>query len=674
MLQEGTRSAGSRSPRTGRKNTPGPNQGAGTPGRNDARLRAPFSLHPVDAPTRAACTSTAGSRSISIQPAVTSIAQSAAADVHQQVISMTSIDPFQGVPVQLADAMRKRGFSELTSVQRSVVDAESSGRDLRISSQTGSGKTVALGIALASHFLDAAPGAKTQGRRGPAALVIAPTRELAVQVAEELSWLYQGIQGLKIAVVTGGAHMGRERMQLASRPALVVGTPGRLLDHHRNRALDCSAVEHVVLDEADRMLDMGFREELEAIVEALPEKRRSHLLSATFPAGVRRLADRFQHDVLSVEGTRLGAANADIEHVGFVVKPRDVHAALVNLLLLAEDSRCLLFVKRRIDAANISEKLAADGFAALPLSGDLPQSQRTRTLNAFRKGTIRILVATDVAARGIDVPDIGSVIHIDPPNDTDTYTHRSGRTGRAGRKGRSLLLVSPAELRRVKRVLAPARIDIDWQTIPSPGKVRKSLMKRSRRALRLKLDANVEPGETQRAWAAQLLAEGRDAETVIATLLESTGPQLPCKPMDVQSIDAAGPAHRPRNAPGYVRFSLNWGKSSGATPSRVLSHVCRRGGLAGRLVGSIDIHDRESSFDVVASVADSFEARSRKPDARDPKITIRRNDAGGAQPVPRKGGHAQPAGVRSAKPHSHRKPSLGSKRFKGKTARRHAAK
>jgi ATP-dependent RNA helicase DeaD len=628
----------------------------------------------MDALTRAACTSTAGHRYDSIRPDVNSITQPAAADVHQQVISMTLIDPFQGVPAALADAMREHGFSELTSVQRSVLDAESSGRDLRISSQTGSGKTVALGLALAPHFLEsAAKGAKTQARRGPAALVIAPTRELAVQVAEELSWLYQGIPGLKIVVVTGGAHLGRERMQLASRPTLVVGTPGRLLDHHRNRALDCSSVEHVVLDEADRMLDMGFREELEAIVEALPEKRRSHLLSATFPAGVRRLADRFQHDVLSVEGTRLGAANADIEHVAFLVKPRDIHAALVNLLLLAEDSRCLLFVKRRVDAANISEKLAADGFAAMPISGDLPQSQRTRTLNAFRKGTIHILVATDVAARGIDVPDIGSVIHIDPPSDTDTYTHRSGRTGRAGRKGRSLLLVPPAEQRRVKRVLAPARIDIDWQTIPSPGKVRKALQKRSRRALRLKLDAGVEPGETQRAWAAQLLAEGRDAETVIATLLENAGPQLPCEPIDVQAIDATA-AHRPRNAPGYVRFSLNWGKSSGATPSRVLSHVCRRGGVAGRLIGSIDIRDREASFDVVASVADSFEARSHKPDARDPKITIHRSDTGAQPPTPRKGGHAQPGSARNAKPHSHRKPSLGSKRFKGKTARRHASK
>jgi ATP-dependent RNA helicase DeaD len=585
----------------------------------------------------------------------------------------TTTDPFQGVPKALADAMRRRGFTELSSVQRRVLEAESAGRDLRISSQTGSGKTAALGLALAPHFLAKASRGNSQANRtGPSALVITPTRELAVQVATELRWLYQDIPGLGIEVVTGGAPLGRERMQLAKCPTLVVGTPGRILDHHRNRALDCSHVEHVVLDEADRMLDMGFREELEAIVETLPAKRRSHLISATFPAGVRRLADRFQHDALQLEGTRLGAANQDIEHVAHLVRPRETYAALVNLLLLAQDTRCLLFVKRRIDAAEVSEKLAADGFAAMPLSGDLPQAQRTRTLEAFKRGTIGILVATDVAARGIDVPDIGTVIHIDPPLDSDTYTHRSGRTGRAGRKGRSVLLVPIAAHRRVKRVLGTARVEVDWQPVPAPNKVRKALLKRSRRQLRQQLDSNdPQPSENQLAWAKQLLEEGRDPATVIATLLETAGPKPPCEPKDLQPIDVASDPRHARTAPGFVRFQLSWGERNGATPSRVLSHVCRRGGVRGNQVGSIEIGQRDSSFEVAAAVADRFEARARKPDSRDPGVRITRASGDAEHRPHRVAPRAKPMSPRPDRPHARRKPSGGGKHFKGKTARRH---
>ena len=204
--------------------------------------------------------------------------------------SMTTNELFEGVPAQLASAMQRRGFSTLTAVQRAVLEAECEGRDLRISSQTGSGKTVALGIALARHFLTE-PGA-TAGATGPSGLVIVPTRELAMQVREELRWLYEEIPALRVEVVTGGTDLYRERKLLAQKPGLVVGTPGRMLDHIRTGALNCSQVEHVVLDEADQMFDMGFREELEAIVEALPKERRSHLLSATFPAGVRQLIVR----------------------------------------------------------------------------------------------------------------------------------------------------------------------------------------------------------------------------------------------------------------------------------------------------------------------------------------------------------------------------------------------
>jgi len=337
------------------------------------------------------------------------------------VTSRTDDDALRlaGIPEQLAEAMRRRGFEELTSVQRAVLDADAEERDLRISSQTGSGKTVAIGLALAQHLSADATSAAAD-RKSTSVLVLVPTRELAMQVRDELSWLFAGIPGLGIEVVIGGTSIGLERRALSRRPRVVVGTPGRTLDHLKSGALDCSRVEHVVLDESDRMLDMGFREELEAILEKMPSERRTHLVSATFAAGVRKLADRFQKKVLQIEGTRLGAANRDIEHVAHLVDRHGIYPAVVNLLLLNEGGRCLIFVERRVDASSLAEKLSADGFPVQSFSGELPQAQRTRTLNAFRDGTMKTLVSTDVAARGIDVPDIELVIHADVPESADT--------------------------------------------------------------------------------------------------------------------------------------------------------------------------------------------------------------------------------------------------------------
>ena len=601
-------------------------------------------------------------------------------------MTTTTNDPFAALPAQIASALTARGFTELTAVQRAVVEAESTGRDLRISSQTGSGKTVAIGIALASHFIegrarsDSDHSAKARSAKGektgkgapprkprasaarPSALVIVPTRELAAQVQSELKWLYENLKGLRVEVVTGGTSIEGERRALARGPGLVVGTPGRLLDHMRNHAIDCDSIEHVILDEADQMLDMGFREELEGILEQLPESRASHLMSATFPRAVVSLADRYQKNVLTIEGTRLGVANADIHHIAYSIRRHETYAALVNVLLLAGDSRCLLFVNRRVDATELAEKLASDGFGAAPFSGELPQAQRTRTLAAFRSGTFNILVSTDVAARGIDVPDISTVVHIDPPRTSDAYIHRSGRTGRAGRTGRSILLVAGPDSRRVTRLLQMARIEVSWQPVPQPEKVEKALEKQARRAMHARL-AEGTPSEAQLLYAKQLL-EDRDPVEVVATLLEMSKAKPPREPMKLVGLDpfaadrpkkrgvrGAGPDGRrganfaasgsekefaKRGSKGslrdpagkgrgeFTRFSISWGEQTGATPSRLLSHVCRRGGLSSEQVGAIEISAKSSTIDIAKDIADAFEKRARRPDRRDPGIIIQR--------------------------------------------------
>lgn len=581
--------------------------------------------------------------------------------------SLPPTDPFAGIPAAISAALVARGFKDLTSVQRAVVDAEFAGKDLRISSQTGSGKTVAIGLALARELLAhqeaeqrasdpqasadrseslpaSGPSKSASGPRGKAArpvgLVIVPTRELAAQVRSELEWLFANLNGFKVEVVTGGTSIGLERRALAREPALVVGTPGRLLDHMRNDALVCDRIAHVVLDEADQMLDMGFREELEAILEQLPVKRSSHLVSATFPRGVLNLASRYQRDVFAVEGTRLGVANADIHHIAFGIRRHETYAALVNVLLLTEDSRCLLFVNRRADATELAEKLASDGFGAAPFSGELPQAQRTRTLNAFKNGTFKILVSTDVAARGIDVPDISTVIHVDPPRTPDAYVHRSGRTGRAGLAGKSILLVAGPEMTRVTRMLRSARIEASWQPVPQPDKVQKALMKQARRLLHEKLASETPLSEAQLAYASQLL-EDRDPALLVATLLEMATPPPPHEPMAVQGIDpfaeggrrgrgaASAPSERdarggPESQPtGYTKFSVSWGEKTGATASRLLSHVCRRGGLKSHQVGAIRIDSKSSTIDIVNEIAGLFESKARRPDERDPDIIIR---------------------------------------------------
>jgi ATP-dependent RNA helicase DeaD len=465
---------------------------------------------------------------------------------------MSTLDPFAGVPGPIRTALERRGFTSLTAVQRAVLDADAVAHNLRISSQTGSGKTVALGLALAQYMLlvdeqAAADGGSSSHARGPQAIVITPTRELAVQVRDELQWLLADVRGTRVEVVTGGTDLVGERRMLRRPPRILVATPGRLLDHMRGDAFDCSSVAHVVLDEADRMLEMGFREDLEAIIDTLPAQRRSHLVSATFSGLVRKIADRFQGgEALHLEGTALGEANDDIDHIAQLVAPRQKYPALVNALLLALGEQVLIFVDRRTDASDLAEMLGGDGFAALPFSGDLSQAQRTRTLHAFRSGTIQVLVSTDVAARGIDVPDISMVVHMSSPRDSDAYTHRSGRTGRAGRRGRSLLLVPERARHYVARLLSGANVEADWQPAPSPAKVHKAITKRTRKQLHARLISDEGPAEKNLQYAAQLL-EGRDPATVVATLLELAQPRLPREPMDVQQVVPSAP--RPMSAP-----------------------------------------------------------------------------------------------------------------------------
>jgi ATP-dependent RNA helicase DeaD len=451
-------------------------------------------------------------------------------------------------------ALAAKGYSTLTAVQTAVLDPALDGRDLRVTSQTGSGKTVAIGFALRSLVGNpsgeggsAAPASQPPARGAlarPRAIVIAPTRELARQVEEELTWLYAQA-GARVACVTGGSGYGDERRALGRNPAIVVGTPGRLLEHLQRATIDATDVGAVVLDEADRLLDMGFRDDLDAIVKFAPEAHNTHLVSATFPREVRALADATQRDAVHVEGTRLGAANADIDHVVHMVDPRQRMDAIINLLLAHPDERTLVFARTRADVADITQELTACGFATASLSGEMEQAARNRAIAAFKQGDLRTLVATDVAARGIDVQDIGRVIHAEPPSDADTYTHRSGRTGRAGRKGTSCILASTSELSRTRSVLHRAGVAFRFEPLPSADSIRAAGHERA--ATELLAPQGDDEGIDEATWALakRVAAEGNPTRA-IARLLQKTHYTGPVEPRALRVVEAPDTRLRPR--------------------------------------------------------------------------------------------------------------------------------
>jgi ATP-dependent RNA helicase DeaD len=572
----------------------------------------------------------------------------------------------------LAGALEQKGYKQLTPVQQSVLSEAVAGRDLRITSQTGSGKTLAIGFALR----DLVGGATKQkgGMARPVALVVAPTRELARQVEQELAWFYAPLNA-KVASATGGADYRDERRALAVGPALVVGTPGRLLDHLGRGSIDPSQLGAIVLDEADRMLDLGFREELEAILAYAPAGHRTHLISATFPPGVRSLADRVQVDPVRVEGTPLGAANADIDHVVYLVDPSERVNAIINLLLANPDEQMLIFARTRIDVARIARELKEGGFAAGSISGEMEQPERNRALAEFKRGTLRALVATDVAARGIDVQDIARVIHADPPDDADSYTHRSGRTGRAGRKGTSSVLISPSALARTSILLKRARVTFRIEPIPTAADILKARDERIYNEL-VAADPEGFAGHDERlSRLAERLATSGDVKRTLARLLARTPFAGTMQPRQVRTFSKPAPSsapergkfsnapergkfssapergkfssapdrakpHRAGDAPHsspprsgtFVPFRVSWGKTQGADARRLLAMICRRGGVRSGDVGAIRIARGFSIVEIGTGVADSFAEAAGKPDPRDPRIVIARDTSDGEAP------------------------------------------
>ena len=534
----------------------------------------------------------------------------------------------------LARALTERGYTELTPVQDAVLEPGAEGRDLLVSAQTGSGKTVAYGLAFAPTLLG---GEERFDRPGnPRALVIAPTRELAMQVHRELTWLYADT-GARILSCIGGMDGQREGRALEAGCHIVVGTPGRLCDHLARGRLRLGDLAVVVLDEADEMLDLGFRDELETLLNATPEWRRTLLFSATIAREITAMARQYQKDALRIDTLVRNQPHADIEYRAVRTPPREIEHAVVNVLRYFEAPTALVFCATREGVRHLHASLQERGFTSVALSGELTQNERTRALQAMRDGQARVCVATDVAARGLDLPDLGLVIHADMPTNKQTLLHRSGRTGRAGRKGTCVVIVPANRARAAETLISSAGVSAQWSGAPLPEEIR------ARDGARLLKDPVLTEEMTEDDLTlARTLLEGRSAEDLAAALVRMYRARLPAPEELTDMAPMPGTRHtqpnetrvRPEKADiatgPMVWFTMNVGRSKKADPKWLLPLICRMGGVEKRDVGAIRIQPEETRFEIAAGQADSFAANI--PDDAEDNVRITRSEAPSAAP------------------------------------------
>lgn len=533
---------------------------------------------------------------------------------------MTFVNAHPGLVNALAD----RGYETPTPVQAAVLETGLAGRDLLVSAQTGSGKTVAFGLSMAPELLG--EEARFEPTPTPLGLVVAPTRELAMQVRSELGWLY-GPAGARLVACVGGVDIRRQLRALEEGAHLVIGTPGRLCDLLDRGTLDLSTLRAVVLDEADQMLDLGFREDLERLLDTAPPERRTLLFSATLPRGIVSIARRYQRDAARVATSADDEPHGDIDYRVLHVAPQERERAVVNVLRYFDARGAIVFCMTREAVKHLHANLLERGFSAVALSGELTQAERNRAMHELRGGRARVCVATDVAARGLDLPDLGLVIHADLPRDRATLLHRSGRTARAGRKGTCVILVAHPNRQRAARLLASAKIDAAWTAPPPPAAIRKKDLER----LVEEVAALAGTAAEEDSSAVEALVAKRSPEELATALVRLQRKTLPA----AEELTASGPADpRPpsgveQRRPGRMAsatpmswFRMNIGRQQNADPRWLVPFLCRRGHITKRDIGAIRIGARETRFEIAEAAAPRFSAAALREDPKDPNIRI----------------------------------------------------
>lgn len=488
-----------------------------------------------------------------------------------------------GIRTQILRAVTEMGFEAASPIQAKAIPIIMSGRDVIGQAQTGTGKTAAFGIPLLEK-LDP-KNKKLQ------AIVLCPTRELAIQVADEIRRLAKFMHGIKVLPVYGGQEIGKQIRSLKGGVQLIIGTPGRVMDHMRRRTIKCEQVHTMVLDEADEMLNMGFREDIETVLKEIPEERQTILFSATMPKPILDITNQYQKDAQMVKVVKKELTVKNIDQYYYDVKQKNKEEVLSRLLDMYDPKLSLVFcnTKRKVD--ELTSALQGRGYFAEGLHGDMKQSQRDRVMNSFRRGKTDILIATDVAARGIDVDDVEAVFNYDLPQDDEFYVHRIGRTGRAGRVGKAFTFVTGKEVYKLKEIQRYCKTKIYAQPIPSLNDV-----------TQIKLEKVLEQLDG--------MIQSEDLTPMI-NVLEKHLNETDYTAMDIAAAflkQAVGTEDMTEGTPydfgdtgaeeGMVRLFINIGKKQNVRPGDILGAIAGESGMPGRLVGCIDMYDKYTFVEV----------------------------------------------------------------------------
>ena len=505
---------------------------------------------------------------------------------------------FDDVVPALRKALQDQKYLSLTPVQKAVVTSKLGGADALVSAQTGSGKTVAFGLAIASTILGL--DKHFTQPEFPVALIVTPTRELAIQVKAELQWLYK-LTKAQIASCVGGMDMRNERRALERGAHIIVGTPGRLRDHIERNSLDVSQLKALVLDEADEMLDLGFKDDLEFILKTSPKDRQTLLFSATLPKTIINLAKNYQKNAVRISTQNEREQHHDIEYQAITIAPNDKENAIINILRFSDAKTALVFCGTRAMVNHMTSRFANRGFSVVALSGELSQEQRTHALSSIRSGRARICIATDVAARGIDIQDLQLVIHADLPKNHESLLHRSGRTGRAGKKGTSVLVVPYQRRRFIERLLERANIDAQWIRPPSA----EDILKRDRERILEDPALIDEISEDERAFAKEILSNHSPMQVATALIRQHLGNQTaPEELLD----DAPSPKSQKRdqNFKNSVWYSLSVGGNDDAEPRWLLPMLCRAAHLNKNDIGAIRVQPDKTFIELSSECVVKF--------------------------------------------------------------------